>query len=140
MNKLLFLLPLLLFCASCQRCPLDARLEELTPSYLASCRVNTPDPQRCRFCGQQLVVSWELPTLLSDDLLVRISLITGKHRFCKISIPAEGRYGSITYQLVNDNYKKTGGILTYKVELFSKHRLLATYKPRSWVEWVLIED
>lgn len=128
----------LLLLSSCQRCPLDARLEALTPRYLASSHVNTPDPLRCNFCGQQLVVTWQLPCLY-EDLSLTLSLITSKHQFKTIHIPISGSVGSITYQILNEHYQTFGSILTYKVELFGNGRLLATYRPRTWVDWIYIE-
>lgn len=120
--------------------PLNVRLEALTPLYLASCKVESPSPI-CHFCGQQLVITWSvLGKVAHEPLSLRISYITGIHTCEQVTIPIFGCSGNLRYRIINEEYKRTEGILTYKVELLEGNRLITTWKTRNWVEWIPTED
>lgn len=140
MKKNLLLLILVGFSmTACVKRPLKARLESITPAYRASSVVGTPDPLKACFCGQQVVVSWKVPKTCKH-LTLFLSYITGNHKFERVQLPIDNYRGAISYRMVNQDYFCRKGILTYKVELYSQGELISCFKPRSWVEWVDVDD
>ncbi|MDR3624616.1 MAG: hypothetical protein P4L16_05705 [Chlamydiales bacterium] len=128
---------------SCARsAPLYVRLEALSLEYLASSVVDTPDPDRCgHYCGQQFVIVWStMGTSCTPQYRVVISYITGTHCFEQVEIPVSGACGALRYRILNEEYKRTEGVLTYKVELFEGNLLKATWKVRNWVDWISTEE
>jgi hypothetical protein len=139
MLRILLLITALITLSSCVKRPLKARLEAITPGYRASSAVGSPDPLKCRFCGQQIVVSWKV-SKQCQNLRLFLTYITGTHRQERVELPIEDYRGALSYRLVNRDYLLTKGILTYKVEIYSNDKLLYCFKPRSWVEWVDVES
>lgn len=129
---------LLLLLSACTERGLMVRLEGLKRSYLASYKVETPDPRSCSFCGQQLVVTWNAPHCHTPipPMHLTISLITGSHQFEKFTVPVYTRSGTYVYRLLGPQYRKKLGILSYKAELFEQNRLLYCWKLPTFVDWI----
>lgn len=127
-------------CAGCQRQYLTARSEEINQEYLASCHVETPDPRSNGYCGQQVVVEWDLPDHISclPDLKLVLSMITAKHKFETSTIPIKQSYGYFLYKNINARFMQNGAILTYKAEIYSGNQCIACWKQQGWVDWIEI--
>jgi hypothetical protein len=137
--RLISFVLLMTVCAGCHRKHLTARSEAIDCEYLASFYVNTPDPRNNgNFCGQQIVVEWNLPN--SDwhrpDLNLVLSMITTNHRFDKVTVPLRSRFGNYIYRLTNECLCEKGAVLTYKAEIYSGNNLLQCWQQQGWVDWI----
>ncbi len=143
MRALGFLFALALLFVGCQRPLVQARSEPLAASYLASEKVDTPDPWRKCYVGQQIIIRWSLPRsqrpLLDDYTIV----LTTRDAFgCeekRCFKPPQLR-GFWILDFVNDTYWEKGGIPTYKVELFLNEELIDMWKHHIWVERIVIGE
>lgn len=138
MRFLCLLMALLL--AGCHRSYLDVRSEALYPSYLASEKIDAPDPNRLAFYGQQIVIHWRLPPDCFDAYPFEI-LLTIRYKdftFQTFSYPISDRRGYWVYQLLNDEYWEKGGILSYKVELYKEDELFDEWQHHVWADWIEI--
>lgn len=106
------LLLLLAGLASCQRDLISVRREFLSCQSLASYIVETPDPNlSCPPTGESLVVSWNLQ--VRATLTATLRLMNGEERVeqRRLSRPK----GTTSFDLINDDYFRTGGYRTYKL-------------------------
>lgn len=138
--RVLFLIIIVIgMCTGCHRKYLTARSEAIDCEYLASFYVDTPDPRNNRgFCGQQIVVEWNLPS--SDrhrpNLNLVLSMITTNHRFEKVTVPLRSQCGNYIYRLTNQCLCEKGAVLTYKAEIYSGNNLLQCWQQQGWVDWI----
>jgi hypothetical protein len=133
------LLPLLLLLAGCHRSWVTCRTEFLYPDYLASERVNTPDPNRYCFFGQQLIVHWRIPkSHFIRGVTLVLHLRYGDRSQNKIEIPLEKNTGWWVYRLLNQEYGSRGGILSFKAELIQDGDLLDRWTHFLWTDLIEI--
>lgn len=117
---------------------LSCRSEYLYPNYLASDRIQTPDPDRLYFYGQQLIVYWNLPReLLPADL--HLTVRYGTRECAELHQHLTRPRGHTLYQLIEDDYWDTGGILSYKALLFHEGELLTDWYHHLWVDCMDLE-
>ncbi len=140
MRLLIILLAIL--ATSCSQ-KLSIRSEYLTDASLASSHVGTPDPRRgCPLIGQQLIVSWRIPSALwhgqelSLDSTVRFRNNEEWHKI----VTADRPIGTFIYQIQDDDFLKKGGILTYKVLLLEDGVLTETWLHPLWQERIKISQ
>lgn len=135
MKHLFLLLLSAFFCISCSREHLRVRSEYLNPGYLASTRVDTPDPAGICFYGQQIVIHYRIPAEdFCEGSALLISIRYGNQTGETVQIPLERRRGYYTYRLINDDYWERGGIFSYRVELFNGESVVACKEHHLWVE------
>lgn len=123
---------LLLVLSGCNRTYLACRSEYLTPKFLASERINTPDPARDCYYGEQVIVRYK--GCYDDEVCLRLTIRYGNKTTEiieeKLSIPK----GYFIYQLINADYWEREGIVCYKVELFQRGELLESWRHHVWVD------
>ncbi len=121
---------------------LHLRSDFLTPNYLASERINTPDPERPCFYGQQIVVHWRLPRrCLSLNPTLLLSIRFGDHSLEVISFPLTTARGYWTYQLVDCHYFDKEGILSYKAQIVtSTGEEIAEWRHHIWADIIDISE
>jgi hypothetical protein len=123
----------------CHRPILSCRSEYLCPPYLASEQVNTPDPIRCCFFGQQIVVSWNLPKRYKGTPLTLVLHIRDGNRTIQtISTPIEDLRGKWIYRLVNQDYWDRGGILAFQAQLCQEGEVIGQWDHYLWVKIIEI--
>lgn len=129
----------LLFLTSCSRTQLIVFTDTVSYENLASFVVGTPDPLLdCPDKGERLVISWSLPCLCDDSrVYARVRFRNLKE--VEISIPLEKDRGFITYNVINQDYKDSGGILTYRVFLMQGENILEESQHALWTELILFE-
>jgi len=116
-----------------------ARSEYLNPGYLASSHIETPDPCRGCFTGQQVVVSWNVPCrcLPADiELWVRY----GDRCFTKIVHPISTPSGFWIYRLIDDDFRKLKGIVAYSAKLTKEGVVLDQWNHHLWADLVEVLD
>ncbi|MCH9632434.1 MAG: hypothetical protein S4CHLAM6_07700 [Chlamydiae bacterium] len=112
--------------------------EPINHGRLASTHVNAPDPlHELNAHGQRLYVSWSLPKLykgaqLNGILKVRFNISE------QVTIPfkIERLKGTITYQIINEEYFQKEGIQSYKVQIFSDGKELDCFQHTMWTELI----
>ena len=135
---LFLLLAMALVLTACHRPTLTCRSEYLDPSYLASERVNTPDPCRRCFYGQQIIVSWNLPHGIQTpvELLLHVRYGTREVETLHHTITHSGGYW--IYRLINQDYWCREGIIAYKAQLCQEGRELDEWTHHLWAELIPI--
>lgn len=130
------LLILALLTTSCC-CKLSVRSEYLTEASLASYHVGTPDPRRgCPLAGQQLIVSWHIPSGLWHqqrvdlDITVRFRNNQEWHQI----VPCDRSLGTYIYSIQDQEFIKVGGFLTFKVLLKEDGEVTETWLHPLWQE------
>lgn len=137
-----WLIFLSLLCASCEKYYLSVKREAVDRTKLASTFVGSPDPrQKNPPRGQELILEWRLPesSLLEKPVLV-LSVIYKNHTEEKVCYPITRRRGVVTYSVLNEEYKKTEGFLTYKAEvLTADDTILKEWKQHLWTDLIVID-
>lgn len=132
-----------LFLASCEKYNISVVRQTVDVNYLASSKVNTPDPRKENPpIGQQLIVDWHI----SWDLLDK-SPKGRLHVICKdlsediYEFPIDALNGYVTYDLLNEKYEKTGGFLTYKAEILGADgKVIKKWKHQLWVHIIHLDQ
>ncbi|MCB1112256.1 MAG: hypothetical protein H7A37_00240 [Chlamydiales bacterium] len=146
MRPVLFLASLVLLLLSTGCCCHHVRgnLEYLSIETLASYHVCTPDPLRhCPPIGQRLVVTWGIPKPYFSrycDLHINLSIIYRNHQTAEVQIPVDKRTSYYVYDIVNEAFCETGGILTFKLELVGDGCLLDEWKHQLWIKLITIDE
>jgi len=137
-SKKVFILFVLVLLSGCQSSWLSVRSEPLYPSYLASEQVNTPDPWRICFAGQQIVMQWNLPrrpfVCGIEPLRLLLTVRFGDYSIETYSYEVKTPQGYELFPCINQEYWDKGGIIAFKVELFQRDLLLEEWRHHVWAE------
>lgn len=141
---LLLLLPIsIVFFSGCRQYYLSICQEWVDVRYLASTHVGTPDPRQDRPpIGQMLILDWRIPKeVLKKKSEVILDLILWDYTTRQVKIPIKRRMDFATYRLFNEEYEKTGGILTYKAQIVTQDgRVFREWKHQLWVNLITINQ
>lgn len=135
----LALLPL----TGCRQYYLSVCQEWVDARYLASTHVHTPDPrQEHPPIGQMLILDWRIPEdIFKKDPEVVLDLILWDYTVKQIRIPIKRRMDFATWRLLNEDYEKSGGILTYKAVILLKDgEVFREWKHQLWVNLIVVSD
>lgn len=136
-----FFLVLVLFFASCQRAALMVHQQKISPTYLASTNVGSPDP-RTSPNGQMIVAEWIVPPNILDCCpMLKLQILFRDYTETCVEFPINSRAGYETYSILNKEFKKTGGFLSYKAEIVtSEGRVYADWTHQLWVKLIIADD
>jgi hypothetical protein len=141
---LLFTIPAALFFISgCRQYYLSVSQEWVDVRYLASSHVHTPDPRLQKPpVGQMLILDWRVPSdVLKKKPVVVLDLIFWDYTTKQIRYPVERRMDFATFRLLDEEYEKSGGILTYKAEMITEDgQVYRKWKHQLWVELITVSD
>jgi len=133
-----------LFCVcGCEKCYLSILRERVDRSTLASTFVSSPDPrQHHPPIGQRLMIEWFLSSsLFKQELMLQLKVIYNNHSQKTLFYPINCRWGMVLYSLLDEEYHKSKGILTYKVEIQTlEGNVVKQWKQRLWVDLIDVED
>lgn len=135
-------LPLLLFC-SCSKAPELALFSDyITPQYLASYHVRTPDPAlHCPTLGQRIYVEWNVKKEnFNHPMEIRLSIHFGNRTEHTETITLLNPCGYYAYELVNESFFEKQGILAYKAELLSNDQIIHTWRHMLWTDKIIFAD
>jgi hypothetical protein len=138
----LFLL-LALHLSSCEKYYLSLQQQWVDISYLASSQANTPDPRKQNPpLGQMLIIDWRVSkSILKLEPHIALDLIFWDYSKKTICFPMKRQMDYVTYELLNDNYEKTEGILTYRAKIITKNgEAVKESKHQLWVDLIQIEE
>lgn len=115
--------------------------EYLDTRYLASCHVGTPDPRKCCYFGQQLIIRWSFPaSMMKCDLYLVLKVRNRNETVEERRIEVKKRKGTYVYRLVNQAYCERNGILTYQVEVRDGDCVLETWTHQVWAELIEVTE
>lgn len=132
----------ILLLSACSSAPLSIQTTYLTPEYLASYVVETPDVRlECPFLGHQLNLTWNLNECypLSStkiELTIRFRNRTEEN----IIISLNKKSGDYVYRIMNDEFIETGGILTYKADIKVCDEVVHTLYHQLWVDLISFDE
>lgn len=133
------ILALILILSSCHRSWIECRTEFLYPNYLASEKIDTPDPARACFFGQQILVHWRLPpSSLRCPIFLVLNIRYGNKEIEKMEIPVTTTRGWWIFRLLNQKYSEKEGILSFKAELIQEGELLDSWTHFLWADLITI--
>jgi hypothetical protein len=141
--KPLFALGFVVMLTGCRQYYLSVSQQWLDAQYLASTHVATPDPRQLSPpVGQMLVINWRLPeAIFASKPRVVLDLILWDYTTREVSFPIEQRMDFTTYRLVDQDYEKSGGILTYKARIVTgEGELFREWKHQLWTPLITIKD
>lgn len=119
----------------CSIHPLTVQTQYLSHENLASFHIGTPDPHLDNPTkGQRLLIQWYLSksAFEEQDLILQLQIRFHNHTEDKIQIPVTSKRGYYLYDLINDDYCKTGGVLTYLAEIRKGECVVASWKHPLW--------
>lgn len=138
--KLLILLTMTLLCG-CSAHMLEVRSQYLHPGLLASSRVNTPDPCRACFDGQEVIVRWSVPSsYFCEDLKLIATFRYGNREMDQVIVPLKKLSGFWTYRLIASEYWNKCGLVAYKVDLCARGEVIYTWKHHVWSEIINVRE
>jgi hypothetical protein len=112
---------------------LEVRSQPLYPDYLASMQVNTLDPRKPIFFGEQVVIFYTFPSCIEGQAVQLTLRYKNREIECYTHTPT-AQSGHWTYRLVDEEYWKRGGILSYKVDLLVNNEIIEEWRHHLWVE------
>jgi hypothetical protein len=139
---LLAILTGLLF-TSCRPYYLSVCQEWIDVRYLASYHAGTPDPRLSDPpLGQKLILDWRVPKeIFKRHPVVILDLILWDYTTRQIRFPIDSRLDYATYKLLDEEYQKTGGILTYKASIVTEDgEVFREWKHQLWVNLITINQ
>jgi len=132
------LVPILLIfiLTGCSSRILTVRTEYINEEYLASYHVETPDPALYNPpVGQRLIIHWHL-TCACDDMYLRLQVRYRNREENVIKVPISIKSGYYCYTLLDEEYCRTRGILTYRVELICDGCVVTEWRHQLWADLI----
>lgn len=129
--------------AGCRPYYLSICQEWVDDRYLASTHVNTPDPRREHPpVGQLLILDWRVPRdVFQKKPVIVLDLILWDYTTRQVRIPIRHRMDFATWRLLDEEYGKTGGILTFKAEIVTEDGVVfREWKHQLWVKLITVSD
>ncbi|MCB1180405.1 MAG: hypothetical protein KDK55_00080 [Chlamydiia bacterium] len=120
---------------------LQIRSDFLTPAYLGGEQIDTPDPRRHCFYGEQVVVRWVIPKrYLGLDPTLELTVRYGDRTIESFRVSVRKTRGFWVYQLTEERYSCKGGILSYKAEIFTDSEVIARWQHHIWADRIAAPD
>jgi hypothetical protein len=141
--RILLIIATLLLCAACNnRYYVGVYQQKVDGSSLASTGAGTPDPkQKHPPFGQMLVVEWQLPKdYLAQNPLVRLDVIYWDNVERSYVWPINDRKGYEILKILDEEYEKTGGILTYRARVMNEEgEIYREWRHMMWVHLITLD-
>jgi hypothetical protein len=144
--RVLFFLAVPLFFllfTGCRQYYLSVCQEWVDVRYLASTHVGTPDPRQDHPpIGQMLILDWRIPQeIYNQKAQIVLDLIFWDYTEKQIQIPVKRRMDFATYKLFNEDYEKTGGILTYKAQIVTQDgKVFREWRHQLWINLISVSE
>jgi len=138
-----FLIILLSSClTSCVGRRLDVQTTYLTRESLASAVILTPDPARLHpSIGQNLLIQWNLRREFKQycQLYFVLTVRFRNRQEQIIEKMIKTKQGSYLYEVLNEDYRQTGGIVTYHIEIYGDDHLIETWQHPLWTPLITFD-
>jgi hypothetical protein len=135
-------LGILLSASSCSLHRLDVQTQYLSHENLASYYIGTPDPHLDNpTIGQRLLIQWWLSSrdIENQPLFLHLIVRFRNHQEKEIKIPIETKRGFYIYDLNDQNYCESGGILTYFAEIRNESCIITSWKHPLWANLITFD-
>jgi hypothetical protein len=88
-----------------------------------------------------LILNWRVPEDVFDKKpVVVLDLILWDYTTRQVTIPIEHKMDFATYRLLNEEYEKSGGLLTYRAKIVTEEgTALYTWSHQLWVNLITPE-
>jgi hypothetical protein len=132
----------LTFLSGCSQYYLSVGQQWIDARYLASSHAHTPDPRQGHPpVGQMLVIDWRVPEeILKQKPEVVLELILWDYTTKTVRYPITKKMDYTTFKLLNEEYEKCGGILTYKASILTPEgKPYREWKHQLWVNLITVE-
>jgi hypothetical protein len=141
MNFRILVVLLFFSLCGCDRGLLVLHQQKITPAYLASTNVATPD-SRTPPNGQMIVAEYWIPAKIRDqNPILRIHILFQNFTQTCVEYPIYSRAGYKTYCILNKDFKKTGGLLAYKAEILtSDGQVYTEWEHQLWVRLIDLDN
>ena len=108
--------------ASCGKSYLSITQEPVDARSLASTYIGSPDPRQAHPpLGQMLVVSWAVaPSLIKKHLQIVLKVNYWNYTDATFYYPLNKPVGYLTYSLLNEEFEKKVGLLSYAVQIIGE--------------------
>jgi hypothetical protein len=136
---LYFKLGILFFLSSCTMHRLDVQTQYLSHENLASYYIGTPDPcQDNPTIGQRLLIQWSLSSceVAEQELFLHLKVRFRNHKEEEIKAVINKKKGFFIFDLTNQKYCETGGVLTYIAEIRNEECVIECWKHPLWTELI----
>lgn len=133
-----FSLLFLLLCIGCQD-RLSVQNEYIGLETLASTHIRTPDLRKdSPDVGQRLIIYWSFrkEDFKNHAMELRLQVITRHREKDVLRVPLEHSSGDLIYDILNEDYHRTGGILTYFIEILQDGVAIEEWRHQMWVELI----
>lgn len=133
----------LLILTGCDKYYLSLRQVPVNAQYLASTHVGTPDPRQAHSPkGQKIVLQWAVPPeLLQKKPQIIFHAIYKDHTEKTIVYPIDSRLGYEVYSLLDEEFEKTGGLLTYCADIMTEDKqVYRQWKHQLWVNLITLDE
>jgi len=106
-------------CAGCSYEGMSIERQRVSKTSLASSFVRSPDPlQSDPPTGERLWIDWSIsPTQFEENLILTLRVIYNSFEVERIAYPVNKRSGQVSFSLLGEKYKKSGGIFTYRADI-----------------------
>ncbi len=132
----------LCYSSSCTLHHLNVQTQYLSHENLASYYTGTPDPRlNDPVIGQRLLIQWMLRSCEMENppLFLHLVVRLRNHQEKTINVPIEAKRGYYVYDLTNQDFCQSGGILTYYVEIRDASCVIATWKHPLWADLITFD-
>ncbi len=129
--------------AGCSKYYLAVDQQWIDVRYLASTFAKSPDPRQAKPpLGQMLVFEWYLPKeVIREEPMLQVDVILWDYSTRHLDIPIKRRMSTTTFKLLNEEYDKSGGILTYKAQIVTKSgEVFREWKHQLWVKLITLDE
>jgi hypothetical protein len=138
----MFKLGIFLSLTSCTLSCLSIQSQYLNREDLASYQVETPDPRLDDpMVGQRLLIQWSLKSedMQRGNVILYLKVRLRNYQEQEFIISICQRQGTYIYDLMDQEYFDSKGILTYKAEIWAGEDRLASWTHPLWVELIEIK-
>jgi len=138
----LYYMLLFLFLVSCSRYVEVKRLK-VNSRTLASSWVNSPDPAKENPpLGEMLFIDWQVPgQLLYRNPELKLYVIYWDNQEKVYTWPINRRKGYETFSLLDEDFIRTGGFLTYRAEIVTEDGCIyRDWKHQLWVNLIKMDN
>ena len=142
MKQLFFLTVILAMSSSCQKYYVSVMDHKVSRSSLASTFAKTPDPrQYAPPKGEHLLIEWNLKEEVEEELICNLSILFKNFEQKVSQYKISTRQDALSYFLLGEEFEKTKGILSYKVEILNQEgQILQFFVHKLWTELITIDD
>jgi hypothetical protein len=142
MQHLILRLGILLLASGCTLHRLSVQTQYIGHENLASFHVGTPDPRLyAPMVGQRLLIQWSLcaEEVEGQEVFLNLKVRFRNHEEHEVKVPITSKRGTYLYEIANEAYDQSKGILTYYAEIRNASCVLASWRHPLWTPLITFD-